>query len=431
MPEKNIFRSSPMQEGNLWSRRKFVRWMGFSSLLGGTAATIRPWFPPVERLRQRFHWGAALTETKTAKPRFAYVGYSGSAKENASCLRHGIAVFANNGSRWVRRRAIASESPTFLALHPSQPFLYAINEVDNYRGLPSGSIEAFAIDCENGELTLLNRQSLSLSATGPKHLAISPDGRSMVVAVYKGGAYNVLPIGQDGHLERVTGIVKETGSGPISEFQSTSHPRSVLFDNTGRHLLAADPGSDRLSVFSLANGKLIRESRNDVAAGSGPAHLALHPSANLFFVLNELDASLSCFRYDPARGMILEVLHRVSLQPGDLSGRGVAIALAVHPSGRFLYVCNRPRRSYDPAACSIAVWSIDSTKGTLTPVQLWAEGLHRPRALSISPDGSSVLVLNEESGLHSLPVDAANGRLGSPELLAECPAASSFAIQYA
>src|ERR1035437_4093863 len=129
---------------------------------------------------------------------------------------------------------MACDNPSCLTLQPSRKFLYAVNEIDEYQGLPTGTVEAYSIDARDGRLTLLNRQPLSLSATAPRHLAISPDGSKLIVAVHGGGSYNVLPLHTDGSLERVSGILKEVGSGPAQERQHASHPQMVLFDTT-RH----------------------------------------------------------------------------------------------------------------------------------------------------------------------------------------------------
>ena len=37
-------------------------------------------------------------------------------------------------------------SPSFLAVHPNKKFLYAVNEIGNYKGEKAGSVTAFAID---------------------------------------------------------------------------------------------------------------------------------------------------------------------------------------------------------------------------------------------------------------------------------------------
>src|SRR5216110_2126171 len=48
--------------------------------------------------------------------------------------------------------ALAAEtiSPSFLAIHPNQRFLYAANEVGDFNGKKSGAVSAFAIDARTG-----------------------------------------------------------------------------------------------------------------------------------------------------------------------------------------------------------------------------------------------------------------------------------------
>ena len=51
--------------------------------------------------------------------------------------------------------AAETENPSFVAVHPNQRFLYAVNEK------AAGSVSAFSIDRATGTLTLLNRVSIS------------------------------------------------------------------------------------------------------------------------------------------------------------------------------------------------------------------------------------------------------------------------------
>ena len=46
--------------------------------------------------------------------------------------------------------AAETENPSFLAVHPNQRFLYAVNEVSRYEGQEAGSVSAFAIDRATG-----------------------------------------------------------------------------------------------------------------------------------------------------------------------------------------------------------------------------------------------------------------------------------------
>ncbi|MGH9497334.1 MAG: lactonase family protein, partial [Candidatus Sulfotelmatobacter sp.] len=58
----------------------------------------------------------------------------------------------------VTSLGLASETtnPSFVALHPSGKFLYAVNEVPNYKGPNSGGVSAFSVDHATGRLTFLN-----------------------------------------------------------------------------------------------------------------------------------------------------------------------------------------------------------------------------------------------------------------------------------
>ena len=211
-----------MKQSLAMDRRRFVQMAGGASLLA--ALCSRP------------GWAAGLgASTRTAK--FAYIGGA-----------RGIHVYsiAANES-FIEQQTIASSVPVAMAINDGN--LYVANGISEYDSLPRGSVEAYAIDAVAGRLELKNRVPLSLSGTLPRDLAVAPDGRSIVVAVHGGGAYNLLPVLEDGSLGRVSWILKETGSGP-HELQASAHPSAVLFDPVGR-VLTADQGSDRLSVLSL------------------------------------------------------------------------------------------------------------------------------------------------------------------------------------
>jgi 6-phosphogluconolactonase (cycloisomerase 2 family) len=310
-----------------------------------------------------------------------------------------------------------------LTLHPTERFLYAINEVDRYENLPSGAVEAYAVNAKNGNLTLLNRQPLSLSATAPRHMAVSPDGRALVVAVHGGGAYNVLPINEDGRLGRVSGILKETGSGPDEEHQQAAHPQMVMFDRMGR-LLGADMGSDRLSVFTLDDGRLRVMARRDARAGSGPRHMELHPSGSLLFVANGLDASVSCYGYDEKNGRVLEQLEHMSTATNSSGGKRAVLMMTMHPSGEFLYTAHRFWED------GITVWRSNST-GALQSIQHEGNGLQSLHAITMAPDGSSLLALSRKSGgVVRWSVDRRSGRLTEPVEVAKVQAPMSMVVKY-
>ena len=120
--------------------------------------------------------------------------------------------------------AYPSRAPACLLLSPAQRTLYVANEVDVHEGLPRGTVEAYRVDPLDGRLTLLARRPLSLSATRPRHMALSPDGKLLAVAAYGGGIYNLLPIAEDGSIGSPSSIYKEAGCGPLAPLQDRRIP---------------------------------------------------------------------------------------------------------------------------------------------------------------------------------------------------------------
>jgi 6-phosphogluconolactonase (cycloisomerase 2 family) len=274
-----------------------------------------------------------------------------------------------------------------LALDASERFLYAVNEVDEYEGLPSGTVEAYAIDGADGSLTLLNRQKLSLSATAPRHAAVSPDGRVLVVAVHGGGAYNVLPLRKDGSVGAVSRILKEAGSGRHDE-QRSAHPQMVVFDRAGR-VVTADLGSDRLSVLKLDTARLSIAGRYAAQAGDGPRQIAFHPDGRLLFVANELNASVACYGYDANDGRIVERLGQVATAGGENNG---GVVMAVDPAGEYLYTAHR--RGND----GVSMWRVARSTGGLRRLQVIDEGGPQLHEIMMTADGKSLLGLSREDG---------------------------------
>jgi 6-phosphogluconolactonase len=350
-----------------WSRREFVQMAG-SSL--GAMSVQTPLLARVAQASGRI------------APRFAYVGFGGEgAKEE------GIAVFDLRGGRWTPASVVASAAPSSLTLDASERFLYAVNEVDEYERLPTGTVEAYAIDGADGTLRLVNRQKLSLSATAPRHAAVSPDGRALVVAVHGGGAYNVLPLGQDGSVQPVSGILKETGSGPHDR-QRSAHPQMVVFDRLGR-VVSADLGSDGMSVLKLDDARVHRVGRQTARPGSGPRQLAFHPDGELLFVANELDASVACYAYDVSEGRIDGKLGQTAT---TCDGNAGGVVMAVDPAGEFLYTAHRW------GSAGVSMWRIARGTGRLQRLQTVDESGPRLHEMTMTADGGSLLGLSREHG---------------------------------
>jgi 6-phosphogluconolactonase len=327
----------------------------------------------------------------TSGPMFVYVGsYTKNPPGGGSNNPVGLSVFRFDPATGALSpvQQVQSANPSFVALDPSRRFLYVINEIDDYEGQKSGSAEAYAIDPNNGMIKLLNRQSLNSPI--PAHLAVDPTGHHLAVANYIGGDFVVLPIEVDGRLGPVSGEVKDTGSGPNEKRQEAPHPHSVVFDPAGRFVAAADLGIDKVQVFRLIDGGLARVSEAPVAPGAGPRHIAFDLGGKRFYVVNELNATVTAFAYDAATGQIGKELQTVSTEPAGYNGPHSTAEIAVHPSGRFLYASNRGHNS-------IVGYRIDPSTGSLSLIDFATQGVNFPRNFAIDPSGRWLYVANQKS----------------------------------
>ncbi|HLW80286.1 MAG TPA: lactonase family protein [Terriglobia bacterium] len=302
--------------------------------------------------------------------------------------------------------AAESTSPSFLAADPTGRFLYAVNEVASYQGKKSGAVSAFSIDRHTGRLTGLNE--VSSSGPGPCFVSLDKTGKYVLVANYDGGSVAVFPVLADGRLGEATSFVQHEGSSADRERQSGPHAHSIEVSPDNRFALAADLGLDKLLVyrFDPAQGSLTPNQPDSamVRGGLGPRHFAFHPSGKFVYLVSEMGSAVTAFSYDGASGTLHEI-ETISTLPKGFTGQNDDAEIAVHPDGKFLYASNR---GHD----SIAVFSIDPAKGTLTPIQDVPTQGKTPRNFSVDPAGSYLFAANQDSDtLVIFRIDVRTGRL--------------------
>jgi 6-phosphogluconolactonase len=298
----------------------------------------------------------------------------------------------------------SSDNPSFLALHPSGRFLYAVNEVDEFGGKKTGAVSAFAVDATGG-LKLLNQQPSE--GTGPCHISLDKDGRHALVANYGGGSVAVLPIDKDGRLGPASSSVQHKGSS-VSQHQEGPHAHSIDLDAANRFAFVADLGLDKVLVYRFDAAKGTLAPNEPPAAGlkpgAGPRHFTFHPSGRFAYVINELQSTVTAFSYDAASGR-LEELQTVSTRPEDFKGENDTAEILVSRDGRFLYGSNR---GHD----SIAIFAIDAATGKLTPVGHQSTLGKAPRHFGIDPTGAYLLAANQNSDTITVfRIDSKGGRL--------------------
>src|SRR3989441_41442 len=125
----------------------------------------------------------AAATPRNAKEFLVYIGtYTGGKSEGIYVSRFDSA----SGRLGAPQLAAATVSPSFLAIHPNQRFLYAANETGDFAGKKSGAVSAFFIDAHSGKLIPLNQQPSG--GDGPCHVAVDKTGKTLLVANYGGGS---------------------------------------------------------------------------------------------------------------------------------------------------------------------------------------------------------------------------------------------------
>jgi 6-phosphogluconolactonase len=314
----------------------------------------------------------------------SYTGESGGEGDGITLLRRDPAT----GDLTRAGLAARTPSPSFLARHPTLPVLYAVNEL----GL--GTVTAFAV-APDGSLT-----TLAVRPTGgghPCHLAVTPDGRHVVVANYSSGSVCVLPIGADGRPGDRTDLLDLDGQGPDPERQKGAHAHMVLPDETG-HVLIADLGSDRVWQVRIdpLSGRLTGlAAAIEAAPGTGPRHLRRTPDGALLLA-GELTPELSWYR-PGARGLE----RRGATAAGTTTGLSYPSELAVGRDGRYVYLANR-----GPDTVAVFAWDGDAATlvGEVPTGGVW------PRHIALF--GDHLYVANERS--HSVTVLRVDPESGLP-----------------
>jgi 6-phosphogluconolactonase len=298
-------------------------------------------------------------------------------------------------------------NPSFLAIHPTGKYLYAVGEIDDFgkkRG--GGAINAFALDQKTGDLTLLNQQSSK--GGGPCHVVVDKAGKFVLAANYGGGSACVLPIEEGGKLGPVIGFGQHKGHSINKSRQEAPHAHSINLDAKNRFAFVADLGLDQVIIYRFDAGKLHYSGHAGVKPGAGPRHFAFHPDGKHAYVINELDSTITVFDYDADKGALTSI-QTISTLPAGYKGQTTTAEVVVHPSGKFVYGSNRGHNS-------IAVFRVDATTGKLSAAGHQNKGIKIPRNFAIDPTGKYCVVANQDGdSVIVFTIDPKTGELGPTE----------------
>jgi len=237
-------------------------------------------------------------------------------------------------------------TPGGLAVCPSGAYLFAsLND--------SNEVVAFSVHPATGALTETDRAP---SAAGPAEVAVDPTGQFVYVSI----------LGTSANSISTYAVLDGTFQAPPLEAAAPGGPGRVRFAPDGARAYVPLESSRLLVPYLIDSqtGGLSVLAEGAEGTLSSPAAVALHPGGGLAFAAlpgePQEAGQIGRFAVDTASGALSYLGEKVEgLAPA---------ALAVGPSGRFLYVANG-------GGDDVSVFAIDEQEGELTLVGYAAAGL--------------------------------------------------------
>ena len=224
---------------------------------------------------------------------------------------------------WHARSALVSrtESPSFIATHPTLPLLYAVHEM-------AGTVSAFAIGPDFALTASGEHWSAGLAAC---HVAVDPQGHYLSVACWGDGQVIAYELDQLGAI--TSRLPASPSVDPYAQGrQSRAHASLVLHD---RRIMTTDLGHDLLRVWSFTSGIGFGVDHEvPLPLGTGPRHLVQHSDGRVF-VVTELTSEVAIV---DGTGIDCSVLALVPATAEAVTDTDTAAEIALSTDESRLYV---------------------------------------------------------------------------------------------
>jgi 6-phosphogluconolactonase len=297
------------------------------------------------------------------------------------------------------------ESPTFIAIHPSQKYLYSVNRGKADVADQGGSVSAYGIDQATGRLSGLNHKSSY--GDGPCYVEVDKSGKFIFVSHYNEGNLTVLSLFKDGSIGGVSDAKKYTGNSVHPERQQSPHIHSTAISADNKFVYVMDLGTDKIYIYEFnAEGTLRPATTPEVSVlkGGGPRHLALHPSGNFAYVVEELTSTVGVFSVDKATGALTILQDSVRSLPENFTEQNTSADIHTDISGKFLYMSNR-------GANVLSIYTIGED-GLITLSGHQDTGGKVPRNFLVDPKGQYLFVANQDTDtINIFKINSKTGKL--------------------
>ena len=295
------------------------------------------------------------------------------------------------------REQIHTLNPAVLIPHPEKQIMYAILETIQ----SNGSIQRYEVAAD-GSLT--HNGTYHASGKSTCYLSLSPKRDCAIVINYWDAIIDVVEVDADGQFGENIQSFKQYYRNESEWRQVQTREDHWGNRQVGPHAHCAHFWKDWVFIPDLGENAVFQYRYDETSktltpdlhiefeAGSGPRHMAMHPTLDICYISNELFntvcvATLDSTDSSVSKPRLVPMQYESTLENRDQISYVSEIKLS--PDARFLYVSNR-------GDDSLAIFRVLSD-GRLERISLVSTGGKFPRHFAITPCGKAVLVANQDS----------------------------------
>lgn len=340
-------------------------------------------------------------------------------------------VDPDSGKMKVINGTHGEDSPATLVLSPDGKYLYAANELSNFKGVGyGGGLTAYRIDGEGG-IEKINDSLAGGACTA--YITTDRTGRFLLVAnhgsyyissqyefkdgevipkpVRDKGTVSLFEVREDGGIGKFLDLKEVRGTYQDNLSHSTGHPHSVLISDDD-YVVVPDKGGDAVYVYRLdrQNKKLVETDLFEAGYNSCPRHAMFVKDTPYVLVQNEFDGHLCSYELNRDTGK-LKAISRIDTWDKSIKTKGGLVThehpwgcdVQIHPNKKFVYTDNSQN--------IVCLFYFDDADGKLTYVKNFRlpEECEMCRGIQISPDGRFICVtgvMTNKAWIYSIDPDS-------------------------
>ena len=235
--------------------------------------------------------------------------------------------------------------------------------------------------------TATNATSSTTNVNDPSAIAITPDGKTALVANWTEGT--VTPV----MLSTMTaGTPITVGNQPAAIAITPDGTKAYVANFNGN-------GAGTVTVITLPGG-----ATSTITVGQGPDAIAITPDGTKAYVANHHDGTVT-----PITIASNTAGTAITVGPGDAQ----TDAIAISPDGTTAYAANYHANTVVP----ITVATNTAPPGT------WITGITNPTAVAITPDGATAYIAEDGNPGHVVPMTLSTNTLGTAITVGKTPSA--------